>query len=294
VRQRTDRVIEVAGGTRLGIAEFGDLTGRPIFAFHGSPSCRLNLTFVDDAARRHGVRVIAPDRWGIGLSPMADRQRLVTWADDVGALADAMGIEGFGVLGLSGGGPYALACAARLPDRIDAVAVVSSPGPMGVPELRAVMSRTNRLWSTLSVRAPIVLEALFWGIGAYARRWPEAFTRMVMARLPAPDRDALWRSGAYRAAYAPMTAEAIRTGSRGCVLDYRLQSLPWGFDPVEITGPMHLWHGDADRFVSPPHAEWLAVRIPNAIMQWCPGEGHLLILDHIEQILESATRRMPG
>lgn len=140
MRHRTDRVIEVANGTMLGIAEFGDLTGRPIFAFHGSPSCRLNLTFVDDAARRHAVTVIAADRWGIGLSPMADRARLVTWAEDVGAVADELGIARFCVLGLSGGGPYALACAARLPDRIDAAAVVSGPGPMAVPELRAVMA----------------------------------------------------------------------------------------------------------------------------------------------------------
>lgn len=290
---RTDRVIEVASGTRLGIAEFGDLTGRPIFAFHGSPSCRLNLTFVDDAARRHAVRVIAPDRWGIGLSPMADRARLVTWADDVGALADVLGIARFGVLGLSGGGPFALACAARLPDRIDAAVVVSSPGPMAVPELRAVTSRTNRLWSTLSVRAPMVLGALFWGIGAYARHWPEAFTRMVMARLPGPDRDALSRTATYRAAYAPMTAEAVRAGAGGCVLDYRLQTLPWGFDPAEIPGPVHLWHGDADRFVSTSHAEWLAATIPNPIVHRCLGEGHLLVLDHTEQILESATS-MPG
>jgi hypothetical protein len=90
------------------------------------------------------------------------------------------------------------------------------------------MSRSSRWWSTLSLHAPVAFGSLLWGIGAFARYWPAAFTRMVVARLPHPDRVALLRSPAYRAAYAPMTAEATRTGAGGCVLDYRLQSSPWG------------------------------------------------------------------
>jgi pimeloyl-ACP methyl ester carboxylesterase len=79
----SERVVDLAYGTRLEIAEFGDPTGWPILSFHGSPSCRLSLAFLDEAAGRRAIRVIAPDRWGIGLSPMAVRRRLVDWSDDV-------------------------------------------------------------------------------------------------------------------------------------------------------------------------------------------------------------------
>src|SRR3954465_14232198 len=125
-----DRTIRLRDGRRLGYAEWGGLGGPPVLYFHGWPGSRLEGRLADEAARGEGVRLIALDRPGMGLSDYQPRRRLVDWPDDVLQLATALGLERFAVLGISGGGPYAAVCAWKLPEQLTRAEIVSSLAPL--------------------------------------------------------------------------------------------------------------------------------------------------------------------
>src|SRR5690606_28847831 len=121
-------------GRALHFMEFGRPDGVPAFGFHGTPGSRFMFRLADPAASRLGLRLIAPERPGFGLSSFQKRRKLSDWASDMRELADALGIDRFAVAGVSGGGPYAAACAALMPERVLAAALVSPMGPVRAPE----------------------------------------------------------------------------------------------------------------------------------------------------------------
>ena len=129
--RKTDGRIRLADGRRLGYAEYGDPEGKPLFYCHGFPASRLEAALLDPSARKAGVRVVAADRPGCGLSDFQPDRRIGDWPGDVVELAGALGIDRFAVVGVSGGGPYALACARKIPQRLTAAAVVCGLGPVG-------------------------------------------------------------------------------------------------------------------------------------------------------------------
>jgi pimeloyl-ACP methyl ester carboxylesterase len=124
-----EQMVPLPDGRRVVIASHGDPRGWPLFLFHGIPVSRLGHEFTDAPAKERGVRVLYPDRPGIGLSDPRPGRTIYSYADDVAAMADALGLERFAVAGLSGGGPYALACGAKLPERVTAVGVMAGVGP---------------------------------------------------------------------------------------------------------------------------------------------------------------------
>src|SRR5215471_15799708 len=143
----TDRLkqqIRLAGGRRLGFAEYGEPAGRPVFYCHGWPSCRLEPRAFESTISKLGLRLIAPDRPGYGLSEPRPKRTLSDWAADISNLADQLHIERFDLLGISGGGPYALACAARIPHRLLSVVLICSLAPLASPELTRGMVRLHR------------------------------------------------------------------------------------------------------------------------------------------------------
>ncbi len=150
----TERQLRLPDGRRLGYAEFGAPRGRPVFFFHGFPGSRLEAELAATAAARWNLRIIAADRPGIGLSDRRPGRTLANWADDVRTLADSLGLERFAVLGISGGGPYAIACAARLADRLTAAGTIGGLAPLDRPGATAGMSTLNRLVLFLHLRAP--------------------------------------------------------------------------------------------------------------------------------------------
>src|SRR5690606_26110725 len=123
-------------GRQLAYQHYGSPRGPALLVFHGLPGCRLQAALLDEPARRCGIRLIAADRPGVGRYSPAPRRSILTWSDDVAQLADHLGLERCGVLGISCGGPYALACALRLPSRLSFVGLVAGMGPMDSPALR--------------------------------------------------------------------------------------------------------------------------------------------------------------
>src|SRR5438046_6812360 len=124
------RQLRLRDGRRLGYCEHGVRAGKPILYFHGWPGSRIEAQLAAPAARRYNARLIAVDRPGFGMSDFKAHRTLLDWPADVAELADTLGLDRFAVAGVSGGGPYALACARRIPDRLTSVIVVCGLGPM--------------------------------------------------------------------------------------------------------------------------------------------------------------------
>jgi len=277
--------VELRDGRAIGFADWGDPTGAPVIHLHGTPGSRLTFDYADEPARALGIRVIAPDRPGIGLSSPRPAYTLEDVATDVADLADALGLERFGLLAWSGGGPYALAAAAHFGHRISSLAMVAPAGLLDTRAARKGMSGLDRvawLLSTFTPRvgAPVLGAAMRWSL-----RHPVNATKSFAAKLPRQEMD-------YLAALPPEvegpiigSAEAGRQGGRGIVDDYRAISQPWTFRPEDVQVPTQFWHGDQDRYVPLRVSEELAARVPNAKLHRRLGSGHLIALSHYDEIL---------
>ena len=153
-----ESVVHLKGGRRLAYATYGVAEGIPVIALHGLPGSRLQYYPDDAITAAANVCLIVPDRPGYGFSDPLPERRVVDWAADVATLADTLGIRRFRVLGLSGGGPYALACAATLRDRVVRVSLVSALGPLDTPESTVGMMLPNRVLLRLVRRAPAIVR----------------------------------------------------------------------------------------------------------------------------------------
>lgn len=287
MERASDQRITLRDGRSLGWAEYGDRQGRPLFYFHGFPACRLEAALTDRAAARLGIRVIAADRPGIGLSDYQHGRTLGDWPTDVGELADALGLQRFAVLGVSGGAPYALACAAKIPLRLAAVGTVGGLGPVAAGGRTAGMAALNRFFLFLFRRAPWLGQPLLSLLGAGIRRRPEWFFDLFTATVPAVDRMALVPPDIRPLFHASMR-EAFRQGARGAARELVLYSRPWDFDLAAIAVPVDLWHGELDVTVPDSMGEYLARTIPNCRSRFLDSEGHFsLPLKRMEEILRT-------
>lgn len=272
--------IRLADGRRLAHLDLGAPDGTPVLYQHGGLSCSRDIAFADARCRERGVRLVAPDRPGIGDSGRRPGRTVADWAGDVGALADALGIERFAVLGWSAGGPYAIACAHLLGDRVTAVATV---GSVSVPD-RANVARlglaTDRLLFPVSRWAPpigrLILEA--------GRLTPATLTHAALRRsVRGGDRAAVAgiSAGEVRGWYAG----AARHGAAGLVDDYRALSRDWGFALEEVRRPVVLLQGADDALVPPDEGRDLASRLPAADLRIVPSAGHFLLRGRLDETL---------
>jgi pimeloyl-ACP methyl ester carboxylesterase len=273
-----DRVrrLRLVGGRVLGYAEYGEPTGWPVFFLHGFPGSRLAAQVVDEAARSCRARVIAPERPGIGFSSAQPGRTLLDHAKDVAVLADQLGVGGFSVLGESGGGPYALAAAYTLPDRIDRVAVINGLGPVASGESRAGLAVKERIGYALAAWAPRFSGHGLVAIAAWARRWPRQFLRVTSWELGDSDREAL--RGPLGDLLVADFVEAFREGGSGIAQELALLFRPWPFDLSSIRVPVLIFHGAQDRTVSVAVSRQLARRVPNAHLRIFPRDGHYSLL----------------
>jgi len=281
-----DNVLRLRDGRILGYALYGDAAGRPAFLFHGMPGSRLAAAWAHAVAADRGVRIICPDRPGYGLSEFKPKRAILDWPDDVAELADALGIEGFAVVGISGGGPYAAACALRLPQRLTGVAIVSGVGPSEAPGATEGMSRINRVLLTIPRRVPSAARLLLRLMAQRRRRSPRRFLDGMIRRMPEPDR-ALLSHPKFREVFERDLGEAFRSGSRGAAWEALLYARPWGFRLQDIRIEVHLWQGEKDVNVPPAMGRYQAQVIPNCKAAFYPEEGHLLGITHLAEIIDA-------
>lgn len=276
--------ITLSDGRRLGYAEYGDPAGRPVFLFHGLPGSRLQRPTDESAALELGARLIAIDRPGFGRSDFQIDRGLPDWPRDVAALADALAIDQFAVAGISAGGPYALACAARLPERVTAAAIASSPCPTYLPGVLTGMIRSNQIVIRTAQRTPPRLAGQIARlINTITGRNPKLIAALVFGLVSTPltdeERLALARPEIGEM-YMGSVMEAYRNGWGGHAWELIVLNRPWGFALEQIQVPVYLWHGEADQLVPPVMGRYLAARIPTCTAEFVPGAGHLLVFTH--------------
>ncbi len=277
--------LRLEDGRLLGYAVYGDPEGWPIFYFHGFPGSRLEAQLADRVAARMGIRLIALDRPGFGLSDFKPRRTIFEWPDDVVKIANALGINRFATIGVSGGGPYAAACALKIPQRLTAVAIVCGLGPLDTPNGTDRMIRTNHLIFFLGRRLPWLAKISLWRIAYQVRRNPEGTLRRMIVALPDPDKAVLARPEV-KTAMKDNVVEAFRGGSRGAACELLLYTRPWGFLLEDIATRVNLWHGEQDVSVPPTMGQYQARTIPNCRAIFYPGEGHFsLVINHMEEVL---------
>ena len=277
--------LRLEDGRLLGYAVYGDPEGWPIFYFHGFPGSRLEAQLADRVAARMGIRLIALDRPGFGLSDFKPRRTIFEWPDDVVKIADALGINRFATIGVSGGGPYAAACALKIPQRLTAVAIVCGLGPLDTPNGTDRMIRTNHLIFFLGRRLPWLAKISLWRIAYQVRRNPEGTLRRMIVALPDPDKAVLARPEV-KTAMKDNVVEAFRGGSRGAACELLLYTRPWGFLLQDIATRVNLWHGEQDVSVPPTMGQYQARTIPNCRAIFYPDEGHFsLVINHMEEVL---------
>ncbi len=283
---RHQRSARLPDGRRLGYAEYGLEGGEPIFYFHGLPASRLEAAVMDPVACRRGVHVVSVDRPGFGLSDRAPLRSLSSFAEDIAALASQLGIERFGVLGVSAGGPYALACAHRIPARLTAVGIVGSLGPVYEDWAAAGMRWHARLAVRCARRTPWLLWPVHGlMVGNFMRFCPGLTHRIVVAAAPVADSRVLQRPE-IRARLIASVREALRQGPGGALQDLVLLARPWGFRLQDISFPIDLWHGEDDLVVPAEHSRHHASTLPKSRMHFLPAEGHFsLPIEHMDEIL---------
>jgi pimeloyl-ACP methyl ester carboxylesterase len=265
-----------ADGSVIACELVGDRAAAPLLLCHGLADSRRAAWLLERPARELGLLVIAPDRPGIGLSEPRRLERVVDWVDDAIVVLDALEAGTAGVLGISGGGPFAAACAARLGDRVEALVLASA---LGMPEWGTrQMALGERLSLAVAGRVPGFGGWFLGRLAALGDVSPELFFRIVTAELPPVDRQAL-RGADQRAALVDGFREAFRGGSAGVGQDLRVLTRPWGFDLGAIRSPTFVHHGDADTTVAVEHAHRYAQDIPGAVLRLHPGDGHFSILD---------------
>jgi pimeloyl-ACP methyl ester carboxylesterase len=277
--------ITLRDGRILGFAEYGQPQGRPIFFFHGWPSSRLEAEMVAATAHRLHVRLVAADRPGFGLSSFQPGRRLLDWPADVLELADALGLARFAVLGVSGGGPFAAACALAIPERLGVAGIVSGVGPLDTPGALEQMRPLNRRLATIGRRAPWLFRLVAWPDVRALKRDPEGYFARAMADMPEPDRATLARVE-IRSCLQRAGQEAFRAGLRGAAHENALVARPWGFRLEDIAIEVQLWHGELDRNAPSAMGHYMAAAIPRCQARFYEDEGHAsLLANHQEAIL---------
>lgn len=269
-------------GRAIAVEVVGDRDATPVLLCHGLADSRLAALWFQRAARELGLCVIAPDRPGIGGTDRRPLRRLADWTDEAAQVLDALRIESAALLGISGGGPFAAACAARLPSRTRSLTLVA---PLGQPDWPSRgMAPGERLSLVIATHAPGFGGWSLDRLAAVARRRPDLFLRLAATAQPDVDVRAL-QAPDLRESFLTCYLEAFRRGGWGVAQDLRVLTQPWGFDLGSIKAPTSIRHGDADTTVPVQHARLYAAAIPGARLQIHPGDGHFSLLGRPEEIL---------
>jgi len=297
-RPLNDSVLRLADGRALAFAEWGDAHGSPVLFVHGSPHSRI---WCPDAeiTTRAGVRLIIPDRPGFGRSDPQIGHTLDGWAADIEELADALGLDRFGVVGWSAGGVYVAACAATIPERLTAAGIVSNrtmavynlgERPQALDELdeeaRHVFDLVRELGLEEAAKTHAAEEEGY--VGGLVER-PEG----ILDGYEPPDGDQWFYADEGRAGpWFDAVRESVRQGALGWSCEAAALMAPWNFRLADISVSVHLWYGEQERAAYHEAAEFAAETIPDARLTSWPDAGHMGVAKHWHEILEAVA--LPG
>lgn len=287
-----DTYIHLPDGRRLAYAEYGEKQGLPLFLLHGLPGSRLSWGLLPNHPFPDGLRIIAPDRPGYGRSDPNPRRTLLDWSNDIEVLADALDIQNFAIVGVSGGGPGALACAWKMQERILAASIVASPAPTNAAGIFEGISKTNRFFMKLAWYLPWLSDLNIRLLGLVIRKNPERYIKSMQFKVDKIDQNLLKHPEISEMLVKDFT-EALLNGSQGMVDDMSANhGHSWGFSLDHINTKVHFWYGEVDRSASVAMGQYLSSTVPNSQMTVIPDAGHLWVLVHLNEVLEDIKQRM--
>lgn len=268
--------IKLSDGRYLGYKEYGCSKGQLVLYFHGINSSRFEAELISDEIGKSGVRLIAIDRPGMGNSTYYEDRKILDWPDDIAEFADALGYRDFSIMTVSGGASYGLACAAKLPDRVKHLALISGYAPfctkgiksgmMEIP-IRFIANHPNLTQISVAVKTKQLEQKPKRATRALSRGWIKA------------DRQFLLKDEEVHELVIKNLRAAISQGGDGLIKDVALLRFPWGFDVSEAKRvPVSIWSGAADLIVTPSMAWYFHTQIPGSKLVIGPGEGHATML----------------
>lgn len=289
-----DQVQVLGDGRSVGFDDVGDPAGIPVLFVHGTPDSRRSRHPDDDIAAHLGIRLVAVDRPGIGLSDPDPEATVASFADDAVALAEALGVERWRILAWSAGAPYGLAVAARHPDRVERVVVVAGlvpfeayaePGILDqadggrwmVAELGAELGPRGLATEALPMLAPHPCD-------------PELAREFVLEQADPRRRRELDAVPGAVEAMAAGVVDAVARGTDGLRRDLELQVEPADVDWSAVRCPVELVYADRDSTTPVDFGRWWAHRLPWAELTVEEGAGHLVALTHWSELLERLRR----
>ncbi|MGH3414074.1 MAG: alpha/beta fold hydrolase [Marmoricola sp.] len=289
-RPRLEGSVAVRDGRRLSFAEFGRPRGDAIVWMHGTPGARRQVPIEARAfAEAHDLRIIGVDRPGIGSSTPYLYPDILDWTGDLELLADTLAIERMWLIGLSGGGPYALAAGAALPERVRGVGVLGGVAPTKGPDairggLVELAPYAAPVLSLTRVPLGFVLAQAIRLVRPLAGGFLDAYGAVQ----PRGDKELLARPE-FRAMFLDDLLNGSRFQVSAPLADIVLFTRPWGFEAAEVTVPVLWWHGDSDHIVPHAHGEHVAARLPDATFRTIAGESHLGGMGLAEEVLGTLT-----
>jgi pimeloyl-ACP methyl ester carboxylesterase len=292
------RVIGVSDTRNVIVDYWGDPKGFPVFLLHGTPGSRSGPVPRASVLYRLGVELICYDRPGYGASDRDKGRTVADAAKDVLAIADALGLDEFGVIGRSGGGPHALACAARIREtRLRNVAVLVGLAPSDAKDLdwfdgmadsnidEYELATPDRNEASATEQAEEAVAADLTRRADQIRRNPEILLRDLKGEMSDPDIRIVTDVG-IRRQLTGTYKEALRYGAHGWIDDVLAFRRPWGFDLEEINKvPVLLWHGEDDVFSPAEHSRWLAKHISTAKIEVQAGAAHFGAVEILPKLL---------
>ncbi|KAI9729214.1 MAG: hypothetical protein M1834_007006 [Cirrosporium novae-zelandiae] len=288
-------------GRTLGYGTYGaalaDSAHLPIFYFHSYPACRLECGLWHSSALKLNINLIAIDRPGMGLSTFQEGRKILDWPDDVLSLADHLKIKEFGVLGLSGGGPYVLACVKAIPkDRLKTAALVSGLYPTSLGT--GGMLFKSRVLLYVAPWVPGLLTGvvdLTMGRAARDKTHPEKFAQLVEAEMVGDDKPAVDKEcfrkivedPALRSAFVESVRDSMSTSAQGAVWEAALNGGDWGFELGDVDARrLVTWHGALDVNVPVAMADKAATMLEGVEYKRFEEEAHFsLAVGHLDEIL---------
>jgi pimeloyl-ACP methyl ester carboxylesterase len=285
--------LRLRDGRRMAYTVTGPDGGTPVVYCHGAIGTPLEATVdLEQMTQRLGIRYIAPSRPGIGGSDAQPGRTVLDFADDLRQLADALTLERFSLVGVSAGGPYALAAAHRMPARVHRAAVCSSLSPLWAPHRTPGVSRRIALGLALLHRLPRTSTALGDTVLPVIAAHPYLLTKVIAANAARSERARLATAGE-RDAASRSFLDAASGSVGGMIDDFIVYSREWGFRVQEIEADVQLWHGAADPLVPVEHALQLSASLPRCRVYIDPDEGHHFFRSRLESILAALTRVEP-
>jgi pimeloyl-ACP methyl ester carboxylesterase len=278
--------VTTTDGRELVYLEVGDPRGPLVIHNHGGPGSRYEARFFADSASKNGLRLICVDRPGMGRSTPQKARTYADWADDLTAIADALGYREFGVTGWSEGGPWALAAAAYVdPTRLRHVTSIApgSYGAFGDNSAAPYLSRIDALGGALALHFNPGFRIMYAALGLSAKHFHRSLIKRVRNAVNDYDREILLRPG-IAAVFAEELAECFAQGSGGLVRDAELLYRRWAFDVTHIERPVHMWQGLQDRLVPDPINKAVADRMPGAVWHPVEGAGHFVAIGRADEI----------